>query len=297
MTTSPTPQPDAIHFTLPDVDIHGLRWGAPGSPNKVIALHGWLDNCASFSRLLPLVPDIDCVALDLAGHGRSGHRAGHSAYNIWEDLRDIHAIAEQLGWSSFFLLGHSRGAAVAMLYSGTFPDTVRGAFMIDGLVPMPGSVAQLPANLADAIRAMRSVHQTTPAPSYFEDYDAATEARTKGAFPLSPTAAGLLAERAVCNDAERGYYWHYDRRLKLPSELRLTLQQSVAFLDNLPTPVAVVVASQGVLPRLAASVLKDGHRNVELLPMDGGHHLHVADDEATRVRIAEAFMSYVAARA
>ena len=47
--------------------LRGLRWGRPGN-TPILALHGWLDNAASFSRLAPLLLDVDVVAIDLPGH-------------------------------------------------------------------------------------------------------------------------------------------------------------------------------------------------------------------------------------
>ena len=46
-----------------------LGWRQAGLP-RVLALHGWLDNAASFAPLAPLLHGLDLVALDLPGHGR-----------------------------------------------------------------------------------------------------------------------------------------------------------------------------------------------------------------------------------
>ena len=52
--------------------LRGLRWGSTGDA-PILALHGWLDNAASFVRLAPLLADADVVAIDLPGHGYSDH--------------------------------------------------------------------------------------------------------------------------------------------------------------------------------------------------------------------------------
>ena len=61
--------------------------GSSGSP--VLALHGWLDNSASFDRLAPLLPGLRLVALDLPGHGRSEHRAASAAYHFVDWVADV----------------------------------------------------------------------------------------------------------------------------------------------------------------------------------------------------------------
>ena len=56
---------------------------------KILCLHGWLDNAASFNRLAPLLLDsstslssdeqqeqpMEILALDFPGHGLSGHKS------------------------------------------------------------------------------------------------------------------------------------------------------------------------------------------------------------------------------
>ena len=51
----------------------GKEWGdANGEP--WIALHGYLDNCGSFDRLLPYFPKTQrIISLDIPGHGLSSH--------------------------------------------------------------------------------------------------------------------------------------------------------------------------------------------------------------------------------
>ena len=47
-----------------------LRNDRAGGP-KLLAMHGWLDNAASFLPMAPHLSGHDLVALDLPGHGRS----------------------------------------------------------------------------------------------------------------------------------------------------------------------------------------------------------------------------------
>ena len=121
----------------------------------VLALHGWLDNCASFDFLAPLITSsntqtLDMVTLDLAGHGLSDHRSGLSAYNNWQDLIEILLVTEQLGWSRFALIGHSRGAMISTLFAATYPEKVTHLVGIEGLLPGTTEENQAPAQLRTA---------------------------------------------------------------------------------------------------------------------------------------------------
>ncbi len=63
-----------LSLELPHLRLAAQAWGDPQLP-RLLALHGWLDNAASFDRLAPLLcGHFHIVAIDLPGHGRSGHR-------------------------------------------------------------------------------------------------------------------------------------------------------------------------------------------------------------------------------
>ena len=105
-------------FSYDGLRIAATEWGDPaGAP--VLALHGWLDNCGSFAPLGRLLRQVRLIALDLPGHGHSSHRSADGTYNIWQDVGVVHAVAEQLGWERFALLGHSRGAMICTLPEAT----------------------------------------------------------------------------------------------------------------------------------------------------------------------------------
>src|SRR5690606_12628050 len=82
---------------IPMGRIAGLRGGTPGAP-RVLALHGWLDNAASF---VPLAAEferagmrLDLVAPDLPGHGRSAHLAPGADYSFAGALHAVLDIAD-----------------------------------------------------------------------------------------------------------------------------------------------------------------------------------------------------------
>lgn len=73
---------------LSSIRLAAMAWGhSAGLP--VLALHGWLDNAASFARLAPLLPDWRIVALDLAGHGHSKHRPAGCRYHLMDYVFDV----------------------------------------------------------------------------------------------------------------------------------------------------------------------------------------------------------------
>ena len=110
---------------IPMGRIAGLR-GGRGTGLPVLALHGWLDNAASFVPLAAHLDGIELVAPDLPGHGRSAHLPRGADYSFAGAVASVLDIADALGWTRFALLGHSMGAGIGSLVAAACPQRVAG---------------------------------------------------------------------------------------------------------------------------------------------------------------------------
>ena len=117
--------------------IAGLHAGTPGAP-RVLALHGWLDNAASFLPLAPFLDGIELVAIDMPGHGRSAHLPAGADYSFAGALANLLDVADALGWDRFGLLGHSMGGAIASLLAAACPERVTRLLVARGLRAVDG---------------------------------------------------------------------------------------------------------------------------------------------------------------
>lgn len=266
---------NAEDFTLELGEMHfaAKRWGNPqGLP--VLALHGWLDNCASFDFLGPLLPQLNLICLDLAGHGKSDHRSHFGAYNIWQDVNDVFAVADALDWPQFSLIGHSRGAIVALLAAGTFPQRIHHLALIEGIYPPAGQAHTAPAQLAEAITSLNQL--ATKAQTCYPSFNAAATARANGLFKVPFKDAQALAQQGV-EAFEGGYTWAHDYKVMAPAEVRLTQEQLDAFLNAVDCPIHVAIAQNGLLqqhPDQLQSLL--AHPNLRPAYFEGQHHLHMS---------------------
>ena len=273
-----------VHAEEIELDVGGVtlaakRWRNGSLP--VLALHGWLDNAASFDVIAPMLKGADVVALDLAGHGHSYHRTLQAAYNIWEDLPDILRAADQLGWQKFNLLGHSRGAIISALLIATLPERVISAALLDGYRPGPVPVQDTFKQLATFLREHLAAAEK-PRVRY-DTPQRALYVRTR-VSNMRDDSAQLIVDRGL-QEVEDGYIWRADPRLNLASAIKLSHEQ-VALLEELlaQRPCKLWLAENG-----AAKWLRE-QKPLEEIPipqrlLDGSHHFHM--EEQAQIIAAE----------
>lgn len=281
---------EEVRFNLPHIELAAHLYG-PEDGQPVLALHGWLDNAMTFARLAPRLPGLRIVALDLAGHGHSGHRGQGAGYQLWDYALDVLLVAEELGWQRFALLGHSLGAIVSMLLAASLPERITRLALIDGLMPLTHEPELAPRKLGEALTAQLGLERKRK--PVYASVARAVEARLRGGYPLSREAAELLASRGLVPHAG-GYTWRTDPRLTLPSPLRLSPAQAEAFARALRCPATLVLAEDGLPLRDARWMALIASLPISLQRLPGGHHLHL-DDESGAEAVADCFKALFAA--
>lgn len=279
---------EEVRISLPHTELAAHIYG-PEDGLPVIALHGWLDNAASFARLAPKLIGLRIVALDFAGHGHSDHRPAGTSYDIWDYVYDVLAVADQMGWQRFSLLGHSMGAIVSVLMAGALPERIERLALIDGLVPFTGEADEAPERMGKALRDLMAVgNKRKPV---YREFDRAVEARMTGMIGVSREAAELLAQRGLM-PVPGGYTWRTDSRLMLPSVMRLTQAHARAFISRVQCPAHLIIAESGSLSRHETVLEWLDAAYFTVTTLSGGHHLHV-DDEAGAQRVADCFKGFL----
>lgn len=103
-------------------------------PRKVLALHGWFGSAENWG---PFVDVLDrdrftYVFMDARGYGGSRHLGGR--FTLDEIAQDALAIADDLGWRRFALMGHSMGGAAMQHVLAGASERVQA---LVGITPVP----------------------------------------------------------------------------------------------------------------------------------------------------------------
>jgi pimeloyl-ACP methyl ester carboxylesterase len=254
-----------------------------------LAIHGFLDNAATFDEIAPLlVPALPSngstrfVAVDLAGHGRSGWRASGTRYHFVDWVADIAALVRHFqvecpALTSVHLIGHSLGGSIALTLTSVFPDLVKSLVLIDslGVRPMPPST--LPRTLRKALsKSEGGTPQPSPTSSpRHETRQAAVVPRVAASAPLDslaaaaerrssqnmvgdlPVSSAMRLARRGCRsvdsqmwldedepDAEHNrVFWAQDNRTRLASLFTFTTEQTVAIAHAVHCRTLLVTAA------------------------------------------------------
>ncbi|MCO4205668.1 alpha/beta fold hydrolase [Aeromonas taiwanensis] len=253
--------------------------GRQGQP-LLVALHGWLDNGASFLPLAPHLEAFHLVCLDLPGHGHSDHK--HTPYVFVDWLDDLHQIVQAAGWTKFTLLGHSLGALIASAYAGVFPEQVERLILMEGLGPLSQPDEEVPGQLRRAILNRSRTRER--AASGFASLEEAVAARCKVA-DISPAAARLICERQLEARAGR-WYWRSDPRLRDLSPLRMSEGQAQALIRAIACPVLFIRGEEGFPWLLEQWRQRAGaFAQIEMVQVAGNHHFHMENSSETAVYI------------
>ncbi len=102
--------------------------------HRVIALHGWFGSAAGWGSLPDYLDGsrFTYAFMDLRGYG--GSRDSTGGYTVEEVAGDVLALADELGWSDFSLVGHSMSGKFVQRVLVDAPQRVR---RLIGISPVP----------------------------------------------------------------------------------------------------------------------------------------------------------------
>ena len=264
-------------IALAHLKLRALVWGDPAAP-PLLALHGWLDNGASFALLAPLLARIHrVIALELPGHGHSDHPAAGSGYHYLDYVQTVLDAAEVLQLARFTLLGHSLGAGIASLVAAAAPQQIERLLLIEGLGPLGDDGSATLPRFRTALAPRKGNRRPL---RVFRSMEDAVSARCL-ASGMPAAQARPIVERGLI-EADGGWRWRSDPRLTQPSPVRLAETQVHALLHGIEAPTALLLSrpATSYLPSAPMQARAACVANITVSHMDGGHHLHMEHPEA-----------------
>jgi pimeloyl-ACP methyl ester carboxylesterase len=241
----------------------------------MILVHGGLDHARSWDWVArALRDDFHVYALDLRGHGNSAWAPG-ALYSVAEHILDLSALADIINGFPVYIVGHSLGGIVTLLYSGVYPERVKKIVAIEGLGPPPDHRVHRPASqrMREWIEGVRKLEHRQP--HSYPDLATAV-ARMKEANPfLSDEVAEHLTLHGTNWNADGSIIWKFDNYARIFAPYGMNMDDAKEVLGRIECPTLLFWGRQSWAqdPEIdgRASVI----RNSRLVKVDkAGHWVH-----------------------
>lgn len=279
-------QPPSRTFTQGAVTCHFLEWNAAGAV-PVVLLHGWLDHAHSFDPVCAALDGrLRALALDFRGHGRSSHLPEGLGYEVGQYLADVHALLAHERLSRVHLVGHSLGGVVALAYAAAQPGRVASVTCIDNA----GAYGGPPSRALEKLRAYVQDQDKPSRRAVYPDLEAATRRLLARSPEMPPAVAEHLVRHGVEPVEGGGVRFRFDPALRRAFAHSWDDAQVEVLLRAVQCPVQLLLGTRGHLKDDAAlATRREWLRARPPTWLDGGHHVHLEQPEAT-ARAVSAFV-------
>lgn len=211
------PGPTSHRFISQRLRLHYVDWGNPEAP-PLLLVHGGRDHCRNWDWVAQaLSKDWHVIAPDLCGHGDSDWSPDGS-YTIMSYVYDLAQLISQLKLAPVTLVAHSLGGAIALRYTGLYPDSVRKLVAIEGLGPPPAIMEEmnntpLPVRMRKWIDEKRAAASRSPK-RYGSLDEAYARMKTENGH-LSEAQSRHLTQHGISQNEDGTYSWKFDNYVRV----------------------------------------------------------------------------------
>jgi pimeloyl-ACP methyl ester carboxylesterase len=241
--------------------VHYLAWGERGKRGLVFVhggganAHWWTPLAATFAT------EFRVVALDLTGHGDSGHREIYSP-ELWTD--EVVGVTADAGIDGKpVVIGHSMGGFVTIATAARHPEQVNGVIICDSPV----------AELDPEISAFHLREAFGRPRTYADLNDAVAHFRTVPAQEHYLDYVMDFVARQSLKKVEGGWQWKFDRRIF--EQFGFGMRSIAApYLSAINCRLALLRSEYGlVTPDIGASMYEKLGRVAPVIEIpEAGHH-------------------------
>lgn len=235
----------------------------PRETRVEVFVHGSGDSSRVWEPLVSRLPDFECVALDLPGHGALLDRPGPSDMSVDDYAAAVHAELARRGLAGVCLVGHSLGGAIALRMALDYPSQVKRL----ALIGAGARLRVLPALLEEARTSPATAKEKLTRLGFAPAHEARAPELIAAVGPLAP---GMLArDLGACDTFDM-----------------------MSDLGRVAQPTLVVVGAQDRLtPPKYATYLRDSLADARLVTVpEAGHYVALEAHDA----VADALRRWLA---
>lgn len=261
----------------------GISMGST-TGNTIVAVHGWLDNAASFQPLADQLGQYRWHCLDMPGHGKSDPRPPGCIYHFTDYIGDLYRAMQSLEIESCDLVGHSLGAGICATFAAAFPEKVKRLVLIDGIGPISGddddSLMQLKKSMAHLTQA------SIEGPRHYPSWDRLI-AKRLAAGKIQRHSVEILMGRGAERKGD-GATVLSDRRLKQHSPIYMNQEKVLSILSGIEARSLLMLAKDGLVGKRKSTEQRiDAIKDLTVVEVEGAHHVHLDYPDVISAAIRE----------
>lgn len=263
-------------------------WGN-AKDEPILAIHGFLDNAASFDQLIPLItPGYFFVCVDLPGHGLSSHYPDGTEITYLGYVFDLKRVFNYFAWSKCIILCHSLGSHFSLYFASIFTESVSKLIILDlfigQLIPERRFISD---RCIDYIENLLSLEMFPKKPQIYTSYaEALTKFFESRYYYLAEEPTNLLLQRSLVRTNE-GYIFTNDKRLQFLKYPLITKDFHFGLIRMIKCPICITLSSgfeqffnipntYNTLEVLKASL----RNNLTFNKIEGNHYVHLNHPQA-----------------
>ena len=266
------PEPISRYYWSQRLKLHYVVWGDEANP-PLMLIHGNRDHARTWDQVAVQLKQEYCVyAVDLRGHGDSQWSVG-SQYSLPEFVLDVAMLGRELNRNPLTVIGHSLGGAVALEYTGVFPQFVKKVVAVEGLGPPVREPVAASSRMRSWIAQMQEFDTRKP-----RRYAALADA-TKRMLEENPHLTGDMARHLTLHgmrpNDDGKLTWKFDNYVRLHSPYEFNIAEAREIWNQIRCPTLLIRGSES----WASDPEQDGkatafHDYRSVLVKDAGHWVH-----------------------
>jgi pimeloyl-ACP methyl ester carboxylesterase len=267
--------PTSHSFISQRTRLHYLDWGNPEAP-PLLLIHGGRDHARTWDWTAErLRHDYHVIVPDLRGHGDSDWSSDGN-YNMMSFVFDLSQLVDHLDLGPVSIVAHSLGGAIALRYTGLYPDRVQRLVAVEGSGSGPAEmIAYLNAPAPQRWRQFMQTRRGLARPAYRYPSLAEAIARMRESnADLTDEQVHHLAIHAVRRNEDGSFSWKFDPYIRNQIPFAMIGDEVRAIWAEITCPVLLAWGqrSWGTDPELDGTV--ERFRNARTAAFSGGHWLH-----------------------
>jgi pimeloyl-ACP methyl ester carboxylesterase len=265
-------EPISRYYSSQRLKLHYAVWGDESSP-PLLLIHGNRDHARTWDQVAVQLMREYCVyAVDLRGHGDSQWSVG-GQYSLPEFVLDVAMLGRELNRNPLTVIGHSLGGAVALEYTGVFPQFVKKVVAVEGLGPPVREHVAAPSRMRSWIGQMQEFD--TRKPRRYTSLDDATKRMMEENPHLTAEMARHLTLHGMRKNDDGTSSWKFDNYVRLHSPYEFNIAEARELWNQIRCPTLLIRGSES----WASDPEQDGkatafHNYKNVLVKDAGHWVH-----------------------